>query len=159
MPPPPRMLDWYRADSWPRMRRVLVVGPAVLSLGGLVVAVSFATRQPAFVRDFADIAGLLLVAAGALVTMAGMHRILRDDSYLSIRTDGIMVHAAARETFVPWDDLVGARWDESRPALLLERRAGEGVVVAHRFAHIAGPALAERIEQARRRAAMGMSLS
>ena len=140
------------------MRRVLVAGPMLLTLGGLVVGVSFAARAPAATRELADIAGLFLVAAGAAVTMAGMHRILRDDRYLSVRTDGVMLHAGSLETFVAWDDLARVRWDGSGPALLLERKEGEAVVVAHRFATIDGAALAERIERARRRAAMGMEI-
>jgi hypothetical protein len=158
MSPPVQMVDWYRVDAWPRMRRVLIAGPALLTLGGLVVAVSFATREPASVRELADIAGLFLVATGAAVTMAGMHRILRDDAYLSIRTDGVLFHAASVETFVAWDDLRLARWDAGLPAIHLERRGGDAIVVAHRFAAIEGPALAERIERARRRAAMGMEV-
>jgi hypothetical protein len=151
------MVDWYRVDAWGRMRRVLIFGPLLLSLGGVVVAVSFATRVSAATRDVAHLAGMLLIASGALVTMIGMQRILRDDAYLSIRTDGVMFHTSY-ETFIAWDDLVCARWDVLAHALLLERRGAEAVVVAHRFATIAGPALAERIEQARRRAAMGMAL-
>jgi hypothetical protein len=156
MSPPVQMLDWYRVDAWRRMRRVLVAGPALLTLGGLVVAVSFATREPASVRELADIVGLFLVAAGAAVTMAGMHRILRDDAYLSIRTDGVMLHSASLETFVAWTDLERVRWDGARPAILLERREGDAIVISHRFATIEAPALAERIERARRRTAMGM---
>jgi hypothetical protein len=155
---PVHMVNWYRVNPWKRMRVVLIVGPVLLSLGGLVVAVSFATRAPASLRELSDVAGMLLIAGGALVTMLGMHRILRDDAYLSIRTDGVMLQAASTETFVAWDDLTSARWDAARLAVLLERREGDAVVVGQRFATIDGPELAERIEQARRRAAMGMRL-
>jgi len=154
--PPVRMLDWYRVDPRSRMRRVLVAGPALLSLGGLVVAVSFATRESAAIRELADVAGLFLVASGAAVTMLGMYRILRDDAYLSIRTDGVMLHTSSLETFVAWDELGRVRWDGARAALILERKEGDPTVVTHRFATIDGPALAERIERARRRVAMGM---
>ena len=156
MSPPVRMLDWYRVDPRSRMRRVLVAGPALLSLGGLVVAVSFATRESAAIRELADVAGLFLVASGAAVTMLGMYRILRDDAYLSIRTDGVMLHTSSLETFVAWDELGRVRWDGARVALILERKEGDPTVVTHRFATIDGPALAERIERARRRVAMGM---
>jgi hypothetical protein len=153
---PVRMLDWYRVDPRSRMRRVLVAGPALLSLGGLVVAVSFATRESAAIRELADVAGLFLVASGAGVTMLGMYRILRDDAYLSIRTDGVMLHTSSLETFVGWDELARVRWDGGRAALIFERRESDAMVVTHRFATIDGPALAERIERARRRVAMGM---
>ena len=152
----PAILDWYRADPWPRMRRILVTGPALLSLGGLVVAVSFATRQPQALRSFAVVAGLGLVASGAGLTLAGMFWILRDDAYLAIRTDGVFFRSPPRETLVLWDDLARARWDQPQAALILERVGGEAVVVARRFSRIAGPALAAKVEQARRRASLGM---
>ena len=156
MAPPAHLVDFYRADSWPRMRCVLIAGPVLLTLGALVVPVAFATREPAAMRELADIVGLLLIAGGASLTMAGLHGLLRDDAYLALRTDGVLFQSASLEAFVPWDDLVGARWDGARPALLLERRGGEVVVVPRRFARLDGPALAERIERARRRASLGI---
>jgi hypothetical protein len=153
---PARILDWYRTDPWPRMRLVLIAGPALLSLGGLVMAVSFVTREPRDVRSIAAALGLALVASGAALTLGGMFRILRDDSYLAIRTDGVMFRSPPGETLVVWDDLTRARWDEARVELVLERSEGDPLIIARRFARIAGPALAEKVELARRRARMGM---
>lgn len=85
-----------------------------------------------------------------------MFRILRDDAYLAIRTDGVVFQASSRETLIAWSELARARWDEAQGGLVLERREGEALVVARRFAGIAGPALAEKVERARRRASMGM---
>jgi hypothetical protein len=155
-----RILAWYRVDPWPRMRRVLVAGPAALSLGGLVVGVSFATREPRDVRSMAVLLGLGLVAGGAGFTLAAMFHLLRDDAYLAIRTDGVVVHASQRsaETLVAWADLSRVRWDERRLELVLERANGDAVVMNRMFARISGSALAEKIEQARRRMSMGLPL-
>ena len=150
------ILDWYRTDPWPRMRRLLIAGPALLSLGGLVVSVSFVTRQPESVRSTAAVVGLLLVAGGASLLLAGMFRILRDDAYLAIRTDGVVLRSESRETLIVWSELARTRWDARSAELVLERTAGQPIVVAHRFARIAGPALADKLELARRRASMGM---
>jgi hypothetical protein len=151
-----RIVDWYRADPWPQMRRTLVVGPAALTVGALIVAVSFLTRQSQDLRACAAGAGLTLVAASAIFTVASMHRILRDDEYLAIRTDGVILQHASRETLVVWDALARARWDALRAELVLERALGDSVVVGRVFARITGPVLAERIEHARRKAAMGL---
>ncbi len=94
MPEPPRILEWYRADPWPRMRRVLLVGPMVLTLGGLAVAVSFLTRQPADVRALSVGVGFALVIGGAAFTLASMHAILRSEVSLVLRTDGVFVQSA-----------------------------------------------------------------
>jgi hypothetical protein len=85
-----------------------------------------------------------------------LQRILRDDGYLAIRTDGIVVQAAAIETLVPWAELAEARWDEPGHALILARAAGQPLVVEWSFARISGPELVARIEQDRRKAAMGL---
>jgi hypothetical protein len=171
MDPDIHIVDWYRVDNWPRMRRVLAVGPALLSLGGLVMAVSFSTREPGTVRAVAALVGMAIVASGAGTTLAGMYRILRDDSYLAIRTDGLAMRLGAVETLLPWAELSRARWDAVLAHLVLERseqpvvergdeaivERRESLIVARRFAGVGGPALAERIERARRRASMGMS--
>jgi hypothetical protein len=138
------------------MRRVLIYGPALLTIGGLVVAVSFLTRQPNHVRVEAAALGLVLTAGGAIFTMAAMHRILREDSYLAIRTDGLALQSASFETRIAWVELERVKWDASRSELVLERSGGEEIVFARPFARITGPALAQRIEQMRRRVEMGL---
>jgi hypothetical protein len=150
------ILDWYRTDPWPRMRRLLIAGPAILSLGGLVVAVSFATRQPERVRSTAAVAGLVIVASGASLLLGGMFRILRDDAYLAIRTDGVVLRSLSGETLLVWSELARARWDALSAELVLERTEGQPIVVTQTFARIGGPELAEKLELARRRASMGM---
>ena len=153
---PAVILDWYRTDPWPRMRRLLIAGPALLSLGGLVAAVSFATRQPQGVRSAAAFVGLALVASGASMLLGGMFRILRDDAYLAIRTDGVVLRSPSREMLVVWSEIARTRWDARFGELVIERTEGEPIGAGRRFAGIAGPALAEKLELARRRAAMGM---
>jgi hypothetical protein len=161
--PEARIVDWFRVDPSSQMRRILIAGPGLLTLGGLVVAVQFATRAPSNLRAMSAAIGLLLVASGAGFTLAAMYRILRDDTYLAIRTDGVIYRAAStgsdadtQETLIGWDDLARARWDGPTGAIVLERVDGEPLVVARRFAGVTGPALATRIERARQRAAMGL---
>jgi hypothetical protein len=151
-----RIVEWYRVDPWPRMRRVLLVGPAVLTVGGLVIAVSFLTRQPQHVRVGAAILGFACVLSGACFTMVGMQRILRDEVCLAVRTDGLAVRASGSETLVPWDDLAEARWDTTLAALVLERQGQVALVLAHVFAEVGGPELARRLKQAKRRADLNM---
>ncbi len=153
---PIRILEWYRADTSARVRRVLVVAPALMTSSGVVIGLSFLTHQPEHTRTMAAAIGFAMVAGSALFTAAAMQRILREDGSLSLRTDGVSVHSAGHETFVAWTDLEGARWDEAAKALVLERRGGPAVTVAWSPARISGPALAERIERDRRKAAMGL---
>jgi hypothetical protein len=138
------------------MRRVLLVGPSILTLGGLVIAVSFLTRQPADVRLAAALAGFALVFGGAAFTLLGMHRILRNEVSLVLRTDGVFVQSATSETLVLWDDLGEVRWDPQAGSLVLETTAGEALVVARPPARMAGPELVAKVLQLKRRAAMNL---
>ena len=157
MPPiAPRIVEWHRADVWPRMRRVLLTGPAILTLGGLVVAGAFLAHQPRAVVADATVGGLLLVAAGALSTAIGMQRILRDDVYLALRTDGIHVKVAGVDALVLWDTLEEVRWDADRRELVLERTGAPAIAIAGSFARIDGPALARRVASIKRKAAMNL---
>jgi hypothetical protein len=152
--PGPRIVEWYRVDPWPRMRPFVFIGPGLLTLGGLVVGVSFVTHQPADVRFAATVIGFVLVGGAALVTMVGMSHILRDDAYLAVRTDGVALRLQALDVLVPWGELGAVRWDPGRAELVLERDGAEEVRTGCRFARISGKELAERIGRAKLRIAM-----
>jgi hypothetical protein len=152
----PRIVTFFRADQWSRMRRILLAGPGALTLGGVVIAFSFLTHQPSGRRvDFAA-AGFVLIAGGAIYTLVGMQRILRDDVSLVLRNDGVAVQSSARETFIAWDELTDARWDSSRSELVLERAAGDPVVIGGPFARIGGRELVATIVSTRRKAALNL---
>jgi hypothetical protein len=151
-----RILAFYRSDPWPRMTRVLLVGPGALTLGSLVIAVSFLAHQAHRVRVDAAAVGFVLVAGGAAYTLLGMQRILRNDLVVVLRTDGLAVQVAAEETVVPWDEVEGARWDASRRALVLEYAGREPMVLPGPFARIAGNELAQAILTTKRRIAMNL---
>lgn len=152
----PRILEWYRADPWPRMRWLLLTGPTIVTLGGLAIAVSFLTRQPLDVRIVATVAGFVLVGSGAAITLLGMHGILRNEVSLVLRTDGVVVQSASSETLVPWDDLLSVRWDPPASSLVLERSGGAPLVVAGPRARISGNELAAKVLQHKRRIAMNL---
>jgi hypothetical protein len=155
-----RIIEWYRLDHGRRMRRILIGGPGVVTLGGLLIAVSFTGRHAADLRVAAVLGGLGLVASGAALTIATMYWTLRQDAYIALRTDGLTLHdgsaSAPEETFIPWDALAQASWDSARAEVRLEQVDGRVVVVARPYAGIALSVLAQRIEQTRRRAAMGL---
>ena len=142
------------------MRRVLLIGPPVLTLGGLVIAVSFldasVARRP---RRGRHRRARPRRRRRAAFTIAGMHRILRDDTYLASAPTASCSSPARARRVSPGTSSARARWDATRAALVLERSGAsrEPVVVSRPFAGIAGPALAGQIEQARRRASLGLS--
>jgi hypothetical protein len=149
-----RIVEWYRADPWPRIRPFLFGGPTLLTLGGIVIAVSFLTHQPNSVRVESAAIGFLLVATGATITMVGMYGVLREEVYLALRTDGLALRVKGVETLVAWDDVREVRWDAAAAALVIERDGGEPLVFDRPLAGIEGPALPEVIERTKRRIAM-----
>jgi hypothetical protein len=156
MPDAPRLVAFYRADPWARMWRVLLRGPAALTAGSLVIALSLATHASRSLRDAASAVGFVLVAAGAIYTLLGMHRILREDSYVALRIDGLVVHSSAAETIISWDSLRAVRWEALRKQLVLERDDAPPVVAAGPFANVTGQALAELIAGTKRKIAMNL---
>jgi hypothetical protein len=159
-----RIVEWYRLDHGRRMQRILITGPGVLTLGAMLIALSLTGRHGADLRMAAVLGGLALVASGAAFTAASMYWTLRQDAYIALRTDGLALHSGSssgqpsgqEETFIPWDALAQASWDSARAVVRLEQVDGRVVVVARPYAGITLPNLAQRIEQTRRRAAMGL---
>jgi hypothetical protein len=152
----PRILEWFRPDPWPKMRRILTIGPTVVLAGCLVIAVSFLTHQGFEVRAAAALAGFAVIIGGVGFTIASMHRILREEVSLVLRSDGVFVQSAKVETLVPWDDVREARWDVERAALVIERAEGSPIVLPGPRARIPGPDLAARILQHKRKVALGL---
>src|SRR5579872_5934866 len=99
------LLEWYRPDQTRRVWRVLVAGAVILTIGGLVMAISFLTHQREAVRAQAAIAGIVLTVVGALATVIGMQRILADDRYLAVRQGGLTLNVGDGERRLAWDDL------------------------------------------------------
>jgi len=152
----PRIVEWYRADAAARIRHVLLRGPVALTSGGLVIAISFLTRQAQDLRVAAAALGFVLIAGGATYTMFAMQRILRDDVCLAIRTDGVALQTADGETLIRWSELTETSWDEAQHALSLGRSGGSAVVVGRAFGGIGGAELAARIAGAKRKAQMNL---
>lgn len=159
--PGPHIIEFYRVDPWPIMRRVLVTGSAILTTGGLVIGVSFLARQSVDVRLAAMLTGFALIFFGAAFTILGMHRILRGEVSLVLRSDGVCIQSDGAETLVPWDDLQAVRWDAAAGCLVLERATGEPLsvprpILPHPAGRKGGPELAARVLQLKRRAALNL---
>jgi hypothetical protein len=73
-----------------------------------------------------------------------------------VRADGIVLHAAAGDDVLPWDGVASVRWDASWGAIVIALSAGDSVVFPGPFVRATGAEVAEKVERARLRAAMGM---
>jgi hypothetical protein len=132
------------------MRRVLVVGASLLSGGALVMMASFLVHAREWIRSATAGLGLVCTIAGAVQTAIGMPRILLEDAYLAIRSDGLQLRLSGVDSFVSWDDLERVRHEPGAVVLVL--REGEPVVIRRVFAGITLEDLAKRLDDARRKA-------
>lgn len=153
----PAILAFYRADASRTIRRVLGVGAALVTTGALVMVVSFLTRVAPDWRMGAATLGVACVIAGGLTTVIGMQRALADDACVVVRSDGISLQLRGIETLVVWPDIAVVRAVAAPPQIVIERRAGDDVVIADRtFGGKDARALAATLDDARRKASFDL---
>lgn len=117
-----------------------------------------ATLERLMVAEAAgSVLGILCVALGGLTAILGLRRVLAEDAYLALRTDGALLVNGDERTFASWDDIEAVRWDAERDALVLERREGEPWVLALRFAGVANRELVRRAVEVRRKSLFGIT--
>ncbi len=136
------------------MKRVLGVATSILAIGSLVVIVSFLTHQSQDTKIAAAIVGFACTACGALIAIVGMHVLLRDESYIAARTDGVMLSSRGREHFIAWDHLHNVRYELRM--FVFECEAGE---IAFEDETPNPTPIVKMINQLRLRAHMGLPLS
>ena len=100
--------------------------------------------------------GLASIVGGAGVAIVGLNRVLREEHFLALRTDGAFFRAGRTRSLIRWEDVAEVRWDEGLRALSLERHDGDAWVRVERFAGIDGPELARRVAEVRRKALFGL---
>ncbi len=156
MASPPQIVGHYRLDQRQRFLRVLGLGALFVALGSLVTAYGLLHRGTP-VAHWVIPVGVALVATGPVTTIFGMHRLLTNETYLAVRSDGLELVRNAKGTLLPWDALKLVRHDATANAIVLERRDdGPPLVLALRFDGITPRAMAAELETHRKRAGLGL---
>jgi hypothetical protein len=149
----PTVLSFYRADSWRVLGRGFIVSGTAMTIGALFVAASFRIRIPIEVHETLFAVGIVLIVFGGLMTVIGFTRALRDDTCVVARTDGVMLLAQGRETFVAWRDLERVRFDESARVVVFEKKGGgEHRLEDRRYGDETAEGLAKTLDEMRRKA-------
>jgi hypothetical protein len=102
------------------------------------------------------IVGLVCVVAGGLTTIVGLRRVLSEESYLALRTDGAYFRRGREASLLPWHEVEEVRWDEREKVVRFVRHDGSEWSRGERFAGIDGPELARRAAEVRRKALFGL---
>jgi hypothetical protein len=146
-----RVVEWYRLDVGRRIRRALGPNAALLTVGSIVANYALGWSSGVW-STVGSAAGLCMIGGGGLGAILGLKRIFEEDDYLLVRTDGLLYHVGNEARLFPWDELSLVRWSSERQRLELLLAHEELVPLEHRFATIGGEALAERLEEVRRKA-------
>lgn len=153
------VLAHWRLDQRRGFTRVLGQGALLVAIGCAVVGLGLFFRARGVGR-WAIPLGVFVVATGPLRAILGMHRLLTVETYLAVRADALVWQAATGPAIeLAWDALRAIGWDAARAAIVVERREGEPLVLTERFDGVAAPELARRLEQVRKRAALGLAIT
>jgi len=98
--------------------------------------------------------GLASIAGGGGFAIYRLHRVLQEESYLALRTDGAYFCTDAERSLVRWEDVAAVRAEGH--AVVFERHDGDDWVREERFAGVDAAALAKRASEVRRKALFGL---
>jgi hypothetical protein len=69
---------------------------------------------------------------------------------------GILWKLAKEEGFIPWDDVLGVKWEAARQAVVVARRDGAALEVRREFGRVAADQVAVRLDDLRRKASFNL---
>lgn len=152
------VIEWFRPPIWARLLLAWMVATVLLGVGvvGIAVAWDGTGRIPRVVQWTAGVIGAACTVAGATGGIIGIMRMLsREDAYLLVRTDGVVVaDVDGSERLLGWAQMEPIALDEGH--LVFSGMANDAVRVRARFMGISAQALHERLERHRRDALLGV---
>lgn len=98
--------------------------------------------------------GLACIVVGGGTAIVGLRRVLTEEAYLALRTDGAYFRNGAERSLVRWDDVEEIRHEGG--AVVFARHDGTSWVRRERFAGIEASELARRAAEIRRKALFGL---
>ena len=145
-------VDFFRVDRSAPTRRILFVAGALVTIGASAIGAHLVHRLPTDVAHLVSLVGGLMTLSGLVLGFGSMATMLFENVYIAIQTEGLLVHDNGRETKIAWDDLEGV--DLEPKGMVALRRAKAASVRFH--AGGASKALVARVEEARRKATIGL---
>lgn len=151
------MLEFFRLDRSDVIVPTLGIAIALTMAGSLLVAVGFLMhRGGSPFEHVVTVLGILSTASGPALVFVRLRRVLAEEAFVALRSDGLALHKGAVETLIAWDELTAARFDEAQKGIVLERRDKEPLLVTDRFSGIDHATLAKRIDDLRRKASFNL---
>jgi len=149
-------LRFYRADEL-GVRGALVRGGVSISLGALVMMLSalshrFALEEGA--RLAIGLLGVSLLLFGLVTGFVMVPRLLFRETYVGIRKDALLLVVDNAEEVIPWETI--ERIAVQDDVAIIRFREGEPKTLARRYAGKTPTALANLLDDARRKASLGL---
>jgi len=115
---------WYRASNYARTIAVWGLAGFVLTFGGLfdAVAISTHTRGIWPWQAVAGVIGALFTVAGPALAIGGLFGLLRDETMLMLRADGVVLVLNKKRETMSWRELTGVELEEDVLTLVGEAR-------------------------------------
>jgi hypothetical protein len=146
------MLEWHRVDRSPR--RTLAVAVVLVTGGATGIGAAFVSRLSDTTSHAIALASAATMFGGVFLAVASAWAGLREDVYLAIRKDALVLHRSREdETVLPWGDIDAIRPAEDGTAVTITTKAG----AAHLWTvHRGGVELAARITDLRKKIEHGL---
>jgi hypothetical protein len=142
-------LEFYRIDVSATMRRVLIPSVLLVMFGASMLCFSAAARGSQLWKPIVGFLGAVGILTGLLSAIVGMARLLREDAYVGVVEDGLVIRSKANEVFLSWDDVTRVAFVSG--VVVLELREGPGVRLDPLLPPAKMAALALRLEDWRRK--------
>lgn len=121
-------LEFYRIDVSAPMRRVLIPSVLLVMSGASMVCFSAAVHGSQLWKPITGFLGAVGILTGLLSAIVGMSRLLREDAYVGVVEDGLVIRSKGErgnEIFLSWDDVTRVAFDSG--VVVLELREGPRV--------------------------------
>ena len=149
-------LELFRIDvsshAW------MFLGPAAVMIlaGAMGVCTAFVTHGPFARTDWYAIVGSACMLAGLALAVVVTIPMFTHDEYVAALEGGILWKLGKAEGFIPWEDVLGVKWDAARTTVVITRRDEGPLEITRPFGRTTPDQAAVRLDDYRRKASFNL---
>ena len=115
---------WYRASNYARTIAIWGLAGFVLTFGGLFDAVTISTHTRGIwpYQAIAGVIGAIFTVSGPALAIGGLFGLLRDETMLILRADGVVLVLNKKREAMSWQELDRVEDDDDALTLVSEKR-------------------------------------
>lgn len=143
------LLEWYRPDPRRQIYAIWALGVLLVLLGAICASLALTRPWGSGLRIALALVGASCVIAGPVSAIVRLLHAMRDDDYLALHEEGIVLARDGQVTNIGWDELSSAERQAGPPEALLLRRREGALIIDRRFGGLDVATLARRINHLR----------